>query len=127
MKLISFCFPLSYLNQVPEDLETEVLETQYDLALCRRAIRSKQQDKKDEQVSDVVEAYIVFEEEEAKARALAAHTSHTDFYRCDLFVCISTLAGIENVLYPCPSDIILAPSYSSLWTPRLISTASQLT
>jgi hypothetical protein len=67
--------------QVPEELETEVLETQYDLALCKRAIKAKQMDKKDEQVSDVVEAFIVFEDEDAKAKALSAHPNHADWYR----------------------------------------------
>jgi len=57
------------------------LETKYDLALCKSAIKTKQMDKKDDGVSDVVEAYIVFEDEEAKARALKAHHSHSSFYR----------------------------------------------
>ena len=80
-------------DKVPESLETEVLETKYDLVLCKSAIRAKQMDKKDDGVSDVVEAYIVFEDEEAKARALKAHHSHSGFYRQAHFVTsISPLA-----------------------------------
>jgi hypothetical protein len=46
---------------VPESLETEVLESEYDLTLVRHAMKVKRMEFKQEQVNNVIEAFIVFE------------------------------------------------------------------
>lgn len=59
--------------RVPEFLETEVLESGYDLAVIKQAMKLKRQERKNAEIHNTIEAYVVFEHIDSKERALNSY------------------------------------------------------
>lgn len=101
---------------VPETLETEVLQSEYDLALVRHAMKVKRMEFKHEHVNNIVEAFVVFEDVESKARALKFYppqSSLTKLFKRIFRIGLIDPRNLRNGTWPIeviegpePSDII---------------------